>query len=355
MFGRTNRSTLSQVLFAVSFLSAKAFACSCVAPPPPCQVIGQTPVVFLGTVTEVNTAQDGTQPSARMNIDRAFKGDLKNTVEVADDLLCGGPQVQLGRQYVIYAFRPPGGALVASSCSRSRPAEDANEDLDFLKQYLSGRVTTHIDGTVRLRPDEPEDSKLGAEGRVPMKDVQVTLSSDAGEFHATTSSVGRYSFSDLPPGTYTVGADLSGYRLNWSPENLSLAANGCVEANLLMKVDRRVRGTVRDENGEPASGVLVQMASTDPQLERFQQPILLDISDEDGHYAIDGIPPGNYYLGVNIVDTPTKESPYPVIYYPNTTDPSRAARIDFFTGAAVENLDLTVPHRLTRVTIRGRI
>ena len=134
-----------------------------------------------------------------------------------------------------------------------------------------------------------------------------------------------------------------------------LAPNGCVEADLLMKVDRRVQGIVRDDNGAPVSGALVEMVSTNEKLKQWERPVLLDVSDESGRYAIDGIPPGNYYLGVNIRSTPTKEHPYPSTYYPGTPSLSEAIQIGIAIGVSVLDRDLRVPRRLPLVMIHGRI
>jgi hypothetical protein len=290
-----------------------------------------------------------------MNIDRSFKGNLDRTIELFDDGMCDGPDLQVGRQYLMYTTGFPNGGVPARGCTRSRRVEDAGEDLAFLDQYSSGKVTTHIDGTVRFRPDEPEDSRLGGPGRTPLKNVEVTISSNGKSFRATTMSDGGYSFVNLDPGEYTVDADLSGYRLDWAPDSVLLVANGCFQANLLMTVDRRVEGYVRDDRGVPVSDVLVEMVSADQNLKRSDQPILLDISDEGGHYTIAAIPPGDYYLGVNIKSTPTREQPYPSTYYPNTPNLREAVRIDVVTGAAVQEFDLRIPNRLPLVTIRGKV
>jgi len=290
-----------------------------------------------------------------MNVDRAFKGNLDKTIELYDDGMCDGPDLQVGRQYLMYTSGFPNGGVPARGCTRSRRTEEADEDLAFLELFSSGKVTTLVDGTVRFRPDEPEDSRLGEAGRTPLKDVQVTLSGNGKHFRATTTSAGSYSFLNLDPGEYMVDADLSGYRLDWAPDSVVLLANSCFEANLLMKVDRRIEGNVRDDRGTPVSGALVEMVSTNEQLKRSEQPVLLDISDEDGHYTIDGIPPGDYYLGVNIKSTPTKEHPYASTYYPNTPNLREAVRISVVTRAAVQEFDLRVRNRLPLVTIRGRV
>jgi hypothetical protein len=79
------------------------------------------------------------------------------------------------------------------------------------------------------------------------------------------------------------------------------------------------------------------------------------VSDERGRYTIDDIPPGDYYLGINIGSAPVKEHPYPVTYYPSTPDIRQATRISIGIGANVQDFDLRVPGRLSVVTVRGRI
>jgi hypothetical protein len=298
------------------------------------------------------TAQPGHYKTARMNVDRAFKGDLTKNIELFDSGMCDGPVLQVGGQYLMYTTPLASGMVPSRGCTRSRRVEDADEDLAFLKQYSAGNVATRIYGTVRFRPDEPEDSTAS---RTPLKDARVTLSSDGHQFRATSNSLGVYSLSNLAPGEYTVSADLSGYRLDAAPDGVMLRANGCAVADLLMKVDRRVEGTVLDNDGQPVGGALVEMVSTDQKLERWQRHGGLDITDEDGHYTIDGLPPGEYYLGVNIQSTPSKKHPYATTYYPNTPDPRQAVPIGVPVGASVQMFDLRVPRRLPLVTIRGKV
>jgi hypothetical protein len=348
-----NGFSFAPFCIALSLFCARALGCECVAPPPPCEAVGQSDLVFLGTVTEVITQPGSFFKTARMNVDDTFKGSLNKTVDLFDDGICDGPDLQPGKQYLMYTSGFPGGGIPARGCTRSRRIEDADEDLRFLRQYKTGNVATQISGTVRFRPDEPEDSKLGDAGRVPLGDVRVTLSGDGIQLGATTTPLGRYSFSNIAPGEYTVDAQLAGYRIIFAQPPFKLGVNGCLEANLLMKIDRRVAGKVLDSSGSPVKGALIEMVSTDPKLKRWEKPVLLDESHEKGHYAMDGVPPGEYYLGVNIGSTPTKEYPYPTVYYPNTLDPLAAVPIRVTAGPSVQEFDLRVARKLPLVTIRG--
>jgi len=290
-----------------------------------------------------------------MTVDQAFKGKLNKTIELFDDGMCNGPHLRIGGQYLMYTSGSPNEIVPARGCTRSRGVEDAGEDLAFLKQYGSGKVATEIYGTVRFRPDEPEDSDLGEEGRTPLKDVHVTLTLDGKQFQAVTNSLGRYSVSKIPPGEYEISADLPGYSVDWAPDEVNLVANGCATANFLMKVDRRAEGTIRNSDGEPVEGVMVEMRPTDQKSKPWEQPFLLGVTDENGHYAITGIPAGDYYLGINIESSPTPKFPFPATYYPNTPDIRQAIPISVTVGAAAQTFDLLLPRRLPIVTIQGKV
>ncbi len=293
-----------------------------------------------------------------MTVDTAFKGPLNKTIELFDDGMCNGPDLQLGKQYLMYTSLFPGGGIPARGCTRSRGVEQASEDLAFLAQFRAGRTGTYIGGVVRLRPDGPNPPDLKARNEpepVPLKDVRVTVEGNRALLSTTNATGGLYSFPNLAAGEYTVRAELKGYSMRLPAESVTLVSNGCVEADISMEIDRRVQGTVRDASGSALPGVTVEMILTQPNLERWEQPILLGLSDELGHYVVHGIPPGEYYLGVSINSTPTKDNPYPPNYYPNTSDVKSAARIRFDQGASFQELDLSVPRKLLVITVHGRV
>src|SRR5579872_6583901 len=209
------------VVLLFSLDSFRLLACSCAPPPPPCEAVGQAQLVFLGTVMEVH-AESGGLKTARMRIDAAYKGALRDSIELFDNGMCDGPDLQVGRQYLMYTSGLPTEAVPARGCTRSRSVEAAKEDLEFLEQYKKGTPPTQVRGTVRFRPNEPEDSELGEKGRTPLPGVAITLSGDGAEFQTTTKADGSFVFSGLRAGSYEIDAELAGYRLNWSPGTLAL-------------------------------------------------------------------------------------------------------------------------------------
>jgi carboxypeptidase family protein len=351
MFSNRSANLVAFLLFCVSTF-CRLCACECGPTPPPCAAVGYADLVFLGTVIEISARVDHLT-TARMHVDRAFKGILHETIELYDDGMCDGPALQFGHQYLMYTRGSSTEPVPARGCSRSRAIEDADEDLEFLNQYRLGKVAPHISGTVRLVPDN--DDWLDDDDLTPLKGVRITASSSGRKFHGVTDSLGGYSISGVLPGQYSIEASLPGYLTSWAPEDITVHPKGCAQADLQMTVDRQVRGFVRSENGGPAPGVLVEMRLTNRTAGDPRAPVLLSISDERGYYQIRAIPPGNYYLGVNASSTPKKEQPYTPTYYPNTTDIKQATIVGVVPGVSVQNLDLRVPVRLPLVRIRGRV
>jgi len=305
--------------------------------------------VFSGTVLELADAGNY-RKTAVMRVTEKFKGQLPETVRLFDDGMCDGPELESGRRYLFYTWGDPSHGLPSRGCSRSRFLEDADEDISYLRKYRDGNVTTAVSGTVLFRPTDTSDSD---ESRTPMKDVVVRLSGERGDFRAKTSSLGRYEISDLPVGEYEVTAELAGYQMNPPMEPVTVRRNSCATADGLLSVDRRISGRVFDHLGAPAKDVRVELVPTG-DLSNAHRWFLSDTSDSGGHYSINAVPSGEYWLGVNISRVPRRDSPYGKRYYPGTADIQEAVRIHVGVGVSARNLDLMVepPLAVVQMTVR---
>ncbi|MEN3328515.1 MAG: Carboxypeptidase regulatory-like domain [Acidobacteriota bacterium] len=78
-------------------------------------------------------------------------------------------------------------------------------------------------------------------------------------------------------------------------------------------------------------------------------------TDEEGQFEITQIPNGQYVLVANPDGRLSSREPFPTIFYPNVTEPERAAVIDISPGEKLANLDIFIPKLEETVTIAGTL
>lgn len=126
-------AALSVGLVVLSVAPAPARACSCVQPPPPSTALEQAAAVFEARVARVEVDAARLRMTAHLIVIRQWKGDLPEDVTVttaSQGSLCGFPFV-VDQRVLLYVD----GAvdeMSVSMCSRSRPMEQAGEDLAAL-------------------------------------------------------------------------------------------------------------------------------------------------------------------------------------------------------------------------------
>jgi hypothetical protein len=97
----------------------------------PRSMMHRAKAVFVGEVLSVtSTSQsdlaDGVTPhSARFRVERYWKGVKAREITVHTDLYGCGPNLQVGRKYLVYAS----GKGLETACSRTRELGLANQDL----------------------------------------------------------------------------------------------------------------------------------------------------------------------------------------------------------------------------------
>jgi hypothetical protein len=216
--------------------------------------------------------------------------------------------------------------------------------------------------TARLRT-----GTSGISGRIltnsgqPLRYATVRVSSPElnGSKTATTDTDGRFEFSDLPAGRYTINASQANYiALNYGqrrPNEISRI----VELADRQHADRIditlprggvLTGRVLDEYGEPvtdAQVVPMQKRVSQGQL-RLMGSGRMALTNDIGEFRIFGLPPGQYYISSTLrgvpspLDSPGARFGYAPTYYPSTPMSGNAQPITLGLSETVNGLDVSL-------------
>jgi MYXO-CTERM domain-containing protein len=135
----------------------RAEACSCRPPPPAQESFEEAQAVFIG-VPQAFERGEGLRVQVPMKVERAYKGVREATVDIGtarDSAACGYP-FEVGQPYLVYAYGDADG-LAVSLCSRTRPLDDAQDDVQAIEEITPGT--------------EPHGQGLDAKPRPPQVDV----------------------------------------------------------------------------------------------------------------------------------------------------------------------------------------
>jgi protocatechuate 3,4-dioxygenase beta subunit len=212
----------------------------------------------------------------------------------------------------------------------------------------------------------------------PARGVMVILQTqNQGPFNAPrarTDESGRFHFTGLPAGRYSVSALSPGYA---SPEDnnysgmrgktLTLADGERVEnVDLEIKRGGVIAGRVADSQGRPVIEERVNLSKLDannqprgmfyysPNFDMYQ-------TDDRGLYRIYGLPEGRYLVSVGYAESPgsaiitSRREFYPRAFYPNGTSESEAKVIEVSEGSEATNIDITVTDPKQTQDVYGRV
>lgn len=355
------RATLAAVVAAVlqyNLGSPNAFACSCAPPPPPCEAYWQTPLVFLGTVTEALATQDGRVVRGRMRIDHAYKGVTEDSAVLFDDGMCDGPTLQVGEQYLMYARRVGNGDIASRGCTRSRHVKYADEDLKFLHGLPDARPVSSIFGRVVVRTDDYRGNDQ------PLAGAQVEISGTAGAHNTVTDGDGRYWFENLQPETYTIAATSNGFRMmlfGMEKPSAKVEPRGCAAVNMIMRRtwQGRIAGRVVRSNGEPApAGIGLTLIQLEKREGKERSNFLFGdgaSTNDQGEYSFDEVAPGRYKVVMNMYRFPTGNVPYPTIYWPGSRNEADAIAIEVTDATVTQQYDFRLPLEPKSARVSGLV
>jgi hypothetical protein len=172
----------------------------------------------------------------------------------------------------------------------------------------------------------------------------VTLTGPGKNEHLVTGDDGLFRFDQLPPGKYNVAVEKEGYVLQVGPASLDVRAGMCAFAAENLVVNRRMVGKLTGADGLPAANIQVEFVPRRPTEQySIPYPVAQTKTGSDGAYELRNVRAGEYYLGINLVRTPSKEMPYTRYFYPGTEDPSAAVTVIVPEGPGTTKYHFPIP------------
>ncbi|MCI0488830.1 MAG: carboxypeptidase-like regulatory domain-containing protein [Blastocatellia bacterium] len=187
----------------------------------------------------------------------------------------------------------------------------------------------------------------------PIAGATVVASSSERLFEAVTGGNGKYSFSGIPPGKYTVRVTLPPKLSPIEEETVEVHDRGCAEINYNAVTDGRISGRLLDAQARPLKSKSVSLLP----IGRGGEPLrpLWAFTEEDGSFQFKNLPPGRYLLGVNIAEAPDEKLPYKKTFYPSTPVQSKAEVFLLGEGQHLTGIDFRLPSPLIARTIQGQV
>ncbi|MDQ3011983.1 MAG: carboxypeptidase regulatory-like domain-containing protein [Acidobacteriota bacterium] len=340
----------------VALLTASALACSCIHSSP-CKEFGRAKLIFVGRMIEgsekiwAGKDKRGIEVfyeagMVRFAVDEVFKGDRVSeiilTVSSNKNTSCEYSMAR-GEKYLVYAYERDG-KLATGVCTRTVLVSDGQtkEDLEFLRNppvpgsggKLSGRIWSAEGGAAK-----------------PMADVKVNVTGEGKRsLDTTTDQEGEFQLAGLQPGKYKVEPVWPKHYANYYPnKEIEIFDQSCSEVGFEAKIDGRVEGRTLDAKGRPAS-VTIYLEPVEPKTIFDAQ---LGISDEDGNFEINGMPPGRYLLYFTLRSgNSEKEKKY---FYPGTWNRGEATVIDLPIGQRLSGYEFQPPPNFLVRTLEGKV
>ena len=252
-------------------------------------------------------------------------------------------------------------------------------------------LAAEIEGEIANGDIPPEDRKqIEAFRSVSVEDIQEITMTPTGSMSVVYKSTppvqtderGRFSFS-VDPGTYRLAFSGVGYAKQDYGQRTSTGGGvpitlspGQSKTDVVMRMMpvSAVSGRIRDNSGQPASGVPVRLFRFvyDQTGKRTMQSVASTATNDLGDYRMYYLTPGRYYVSAgtssgansNVPDnypfgggfTTSNRIPqrYAISYYPGVSRESDATPVEVPPGADLHGIDLIVGPQQT-YKIRGRV
>jgi hypothetical protein len=228
-------------------------------------------------------------------------------------------------------------------------------------------LSSHPQVPARDRPTPRETATSSISGRVvavdsnePLRNARVALGgAPTAVAPVFTDNDGRFAFTGLPAGHYTVSARKAGYapttfgqrRPESLPLPIELDAGGVFQrCELRMPRSAGISGRIVDEFGDPMELAIVQALRLS---DRVPFPTAVSAAtattDDLGDYRLGGLPAGTYIVSAA---TPTPGPTHKHAYYPGVPSAVQAQRVTLQAGDERSATDFAlVEGRLGKLTL----
>ena len=278
--------------------ASAGWSCSCGGPGPVCSINMKSTTIFRGTVIEltllpnIQTVKrpDGTEVQlygngrhrVRFAVEESFSGNpgQEAVVYTNEQSSACGYSFQAGREYVVFSTTTQG-ELWTSHCSRTALLEPGKEDpaIAWMRGFAKRPSGSQVFGQVIMpagtgTPPVPARLTLGGlETRTASTDVE-----------------GRFDFSGLRAGDYTVAATVPPGYLVSGQAKVSVGEKGCTQSFWYVAYDGRINGQALDRDGLPVADLRLQLQA-EAGAPQHQD---LATTGPDGRYHFERVSPGSY-------------------------------------------------------------
>jgi hypothetical protein len=313
---------------------SESLACSCMSSGPPCQAAWAVDVIFVGTVVSIQPIERDPQPGSfrstlvKFSIGRVFRGAMPEQPElVTNPASTCDYRFILDEKYLVYA-RKAGSQLSTSVCSRTRPFEEAVEDIRYLTMVGAASQSSRVYGRVTEWRRDPAEHQAVDYG--PVEGIPVSVRGDSFVRDAVTDTDGRFEITGLPVGKATLTSVApAGYEPAIFEHEIEIRdPRACSHVDISIHPTARASGVVVDSAGRPASGISIDAVAA--ELAGFAPPAhqMPVKTDDHGVFEFEDLPPGVYVFGMNL----TTRSEGTSLFLPGTRLASEAKVIELRPG-----------------------
>ena len=364
------------VLFLLVVSPIAAAACQCIEYfTPPCAQFQRANAVFIVLVMDFNQPPDnkGRYPEGtkvRLLVEEVLSGKVAKEVF---DTQTNGADCKLtyekGGRYLIYdsGYDPQTRMIATSYCAGSTNLESGLDDIEYIRSSKQNPPPPSILGRVVLNGYEPlQNVRVGVEGKGKKHD---STTDENGAFEIKPDKPGKFKVTVVVPFAAS-GFEYqdSGSRVTQDEPTeavtalhyeVNLPVGQCSYKQLsVFKVDLKatasISGRVVGSDGEPVASVPVYLYPVE-DIDKQTADYKIERTDANGFYKIEGVRPGNFYLGVNIRNPPEISKPYPQTFYPGVSVVDQARVIKLEHEESLESIDLQLAPKLIEREITGRL